>query len=119
MVVLMCVAVLSFVDSFFIPSSTKLDPGSSGEAMLLMVLGIRAGSRRELPTPVMLMGICLALIASLVNHQVLKSHDRLWTTLMFVLLIAVVFWGRRLKPSEMPEPVRADEKSILKLPAKM
>jgi hypothetical protein len=117
MVVLLCVAVFSLIDSFFVPFSAHLDPGRSGESALFWFLGIRASSRRELPTLVMLMGICLAVGTSLVNHGVLKLHGPLWVTLMIALLLAVLLWGRRLKPTEMPESAMADEKSTLRLPA--
>src|SRR5277367_5771075 len=102
MIFLFCVAGLVFIDSFFVPFSQNLDPGRSGEGMLFLILGFRAASRRELPTPVMIMGTLLAGLTSAMNHGLLKSPSWIWTPIMFLLLAVVLLWGRRLKDVDAP-----------------
>ena len=118
MLFLFCVAVFAFIDSFFVPFSQDLDPGRSGEGMLFLILGFRAAARRELPTPVMIMGTLLAGLTSAMNHGLLKSPHWIWTSLMFSLLAVVVLWGRRLKDAEAPRSRDADDQSILNLSPK-
>jgi hypothetical protein len=93
MIFLLSVAVFSAVDSFFIPISRDLDPGSAGEGMLFLILGFRALSRSELPILVLASGTCLAVLASCFNHGIVRA-GMAWMWLMVPLLFVVLFWGR-------------------------
>jgi hypothetical protein len=93
MIVLLSFAVFSAVDSFFIPISRDLDPGSAGEGMLFLILGFRALSRSELPILVVAVGSCLAVLASCFNHRIVKSSP-VWMWLIVPSLFVVLFWGR-------------------------
>jgi hypothetical protein len=57
MIFLLSVDVFSAVDSFFVPISRDVDPGSAGEGMLFLILGFRAFSRSELPILVLAFGV--------------------------------------------------------------
>ncbi len=94
MILLLCVAVFSAIDSLFVPFARDLDPGRSGESILFLIIGFRAVSRSELPTSVVAMGACLAALVSGMNHGLLKSPSLLWTVIGFGLLAMVMFWGR-------------------------
>src|SRR5579864_9141842 len=111
MIFLLCVAVVVFIDSCFVPFNEHLDPGGSGEGALFLILGFRAASRRELPTPVMLIGTLLAGLTMGMNHGLLKSPGWVWTPIACLLLLVVLFWGRRLKEVDAPESPNADGKS--------
>jgi len=89
---LVSIGVLSFVDAMFIPLSRDVDPGRSGERMILLVLGLRAVYKNDPPISVLIAGAVLAALVAIVNHGVLMSS---WisTSLMLVLLAYVVFWG--------------------------
>jgi hypothetical protein len=94
MILLLCVAVFSAIDSLFVPFARDLDPGRSGESILFLIIGFRAVSRSELPASVVVMGACLAALVSAMNHGLLKSPSLLWTVIAFGLLAMVMLWGR-------------------------
>src|ERR1700757_407983 len=73
MILLLSVAVFSAVDSFFVPISRDVDPGSRGGAALFLIFGFRALSRSELPILVLAVGTCLAVLVSCFNHGIVKS----------------------------------------------
>ena len=116
MIFLTCVAAAGFIDSFFVSSAPDLDPGSSGESFAAYILAIRAVSRRELSTPVMLAGTCLAVLNAASNRRLLRTRNPAFLALYFALLLTVVIVGRPLKPVDTP--VTPDEKSVLKTSAK-
>ena len=93
MIFLLSVAVFSAVDSFFVPISRDVDPGSAGEGMLFLILGFRALSRSELPILVLAVGTGLAVLASCCNHGIVKS-SLVWMCLIVPSLLVVLFWGR-------------------------
>jgi len=113
---LLSVAVFSFIDSWFIPSSQKLEPGGSGEAALFMIIGWRAVSTSELPISVVVMGTCAAALTSGMNHGFLKSPSLVWTPLGILLTLLVAFWGRgKREQAVSPPPASPDAKSVLNL----
>ena len=93
MILLLSVAVFSAVDSFFVPISRDVDPGSRGGAALFLIFGFRALSRSELPILVLAVGTCLAVLVSCFNHGIVKSSP-VWMWLIVPSLFVVLFWGR-------------------------
>ena len=94
MLVLLSVAVLSLIDSLLIPISRDVDPGRSGEGFLFLILGFRAASRTALPTSVVVVGGCLALLVSALNHRLIRSPSWIWMPAVLLCLAFVLFWGR-------------------------
>lgn len=94
-ILLLSVAVILFIDSFFVPFSRDLDPGRSGEGILFLIVGFRAASKSELPVSVVVIGTCLAGLVISMNHGLLKSPSLVWTSVGILLTVLVLFWGRR------------------------
>jgi hypothetical protein len=95
-IVLLIIAILSLIDSLFVPMSRNVDPGRSAEGILFLILTFRAASRAaEPPTTVLVCGGCLAALVAALNHRLLISPSWLWTPLALILLAVVMFWGRR------------------------
>jgi hypothetical protein len=119
MIFLACVAVLVFVDTFFIYDSPQLDPGVTGEGMLFMVLALRAVNRRGLSTPIMLVGTGLAIFTSCLNHRLLVFRPNSFSVLTaLALALILIFCGYTRKTIESPKPAGPDADSILRPPAK-
>jgi hypothetical protein len=95
MVFLLCVAVFLFIDSFFVPFRQDLDPGRAGEGIAFLILGFRAVANGNLPISVVVMGTCMAALVSSMNHGLLKSPSFLWTPVGILLMVLVMFWGRK------------------------
>ena len=114
---LLAFAIAMLVDSFLVPFYGPVDPGGSGAGILFLILGFRASSRRKLPTSVVIAGGCTAALTWTLNHRLLKSPSVVWTPLDFLLVLYVVFWGRRRRgdgdEQSHHEPARADAQSIL------
>ena len=94
MLVLLSVAVLSLIDSLLIPISRDVDPGRSGEGFLFLILGFRAVSRTALPTSVVVVGGCLVLLVSALNHRLIRSPSWIWMPAVLLCLAFVLFWAR-------------------------
>jgi hypothetical protein len=108
---LLVVALFLFIDLFFVPFSPNLDPSKSGESILFFILAFRATSRGELPTFVVVLGTCVAALASSMNHGLLKSPSFVWTPLAILLTALVLFWG--LRKSNHVDPPAGDGSSTL------
>lgn len=108
-------AVVSLVDSFFVPFYGNLDPGGSGAGMLFLILGFRASSRRKLPVSVIAAAGCAVALVLALNHRLLKSPSWVWTPLAIFLILFIVFWGRgKLGEVEAPRSSPAtDPQSVL------
>src|ERR1700688_1769884 len=85
---LLAVSVFLFVDSFLVPISRDVDPGRSGEGIIFLIVAFRAVSSSELPISVLVMGTCLAALASSMNHRMLKSPSLIWTSIGIVLMVS-------------------------------
>jgi hypothetical protein len=90
--VLLCLALFLLVDSFLVPHSRDLDPGRSGERVLFLLIVLRAVSKSAVPTFVVVIGTCLAVLVSCMNHDVLNSRSLVWTVVL--LLAIVMLWVR-------------------------
>lgn len=119
---LLSLGVFSFVDSMFIPISHNVDPGRSGERMLLLILGFRAAYKNEPPLSVLTAGAALAALAASLNHGLVKPFPFWISAALSILLPAfVIFWGRAEPISEhrpkddFSTQSRPDPKSTLKL----
>lgn len=88
-------AISMFADSFLVPFSHNADPGRAGDGLLFLILSFRAASRNELPLSVVVAAGCLAALTLALNHGLLKSPSLVWTPIAIVLLVFVMFWGRR------------------------
>jgi hypothetical protein len=106
-ILFLIIAVLSLVDSLFIPMSRDVDPGRSSEGILFLILGFRAVSGTELPASVLVAGGCLAALVAALNHRLLTSPSWLWTPIGFLLLAFVMFWGRRRADKSSPGETQA------------
>lgn len=114
---LLAFAIAMLVDSFIVPFYGPVDPGGSGAGILFLILGFRAASRRKLPRSVVIVGGCAAALTWGLNHRLVKSPSVVWTSIDFILVLFVVFWGRgrRGEGDEVlhQEPVKADARSVL------
>jgi hypothetical protein len=90
---LVAFSVLAFIDSVTVPLSQWAD--RRGEGMVFLILGFRAASRGQLPLSVVIAGGCLTVLSAASSHGLLKSRSVVWTPTMIILMVMVVFWGRR------------------------
>jgi hypothetical protein len=121
-ITLLSIAVISLIDSLFIPMSRDIDPGHSGEGAVFFLLGVRAAYKKEPPLSVVIAGALLSALTAALKHLSLKPFPS-WISagVTLLLVIFVGFWGRG-EPSgahhpkdDSPIQPSPDPKSTLKL----
>ena len=90
---LLAASVFSLIDSQIIPRNA--DPGAHGDVMLFFVLGYRAVSKQEPPLTVVTLGALLTIFIAAVNRAALGCKDFLCISLVILVLLFVLLWGRR------------------------
>lgn len=110
---LLALATCVFVDQFFVRGYDD----RSAEGILVLILAFRAVPKSELPVLVLVAGAAAAVLTSATFHQLLGATSILWTLVIGLLVLTVMFWhrGKRERVDAVPDAAAADSHSVLHL----